>query len=263
MTTSARAQDLPFVEGDASDLEVIFERPGLLDEQPNTFCYGCTYGTIAMLFAEVIEEMGIAEEVILVGGVGCYNNLDVQVDGCIAPHGRAPAYATALNRLYPDKIVFTMQGDGDLCSQGISEAVGAAWRGERFGIFFLNNSSIAMTGAQMSPTSILGQKTATTPDGRELREHGYPMQMTEMLATSPGVVYAARTSVHNPAHIQRTKAAMRKTFEVIAEKRGMAVLEILSTCNSGWKMTPLEALQWLEKNMIPTYPLGEIKAFEG
>lgn len=245
---------------DIGKLEKVFERPRVLSDLQNSYCFGCTYGTIGRLFAEVIDEMGIAEDVILVAGNGCYGSLYVHVDGVGAPHGRAPAVATALKRLYPEKIVFTFQGDGDLCFEGASEVVNAAWRGENIGIFWFNNASIAMTGAQMAPTSIPGQKTLTTPEGRDIKEHGYPMKMTEMLAISPGVVHAARTSVHSPTFIMKAKKEIRRSFEVLREGRGMVVLEILSTCNSGWKMTPVQALQWLEQHMVPVYPLGTVKA---
>ncbi len=237
----------------------VFDRPDSLSPLQTSFCFGCTYGIIGRIFSEVIDELGIANDVILVAGNGCYGSLYVNVDGVGSPHGRAPAIATALKRLYPEKIVFTFQGDGDLCSEGVSEAVNAAWRGERIGIFWFNNSSIAMTGAQMAPTSIIGMKTSTTPEGRDAVQHGHPMKMTEMLALSPGVVYASRTSVHNPTYIMKAKKEIRTAFEHLMRNEGMVVLETLSTCNSGWKMTPVKALEWLEDNMIPSYPLGQIK----
>ncbi len=246
-------------EVDSRPVAKVFQRPESLAPMQNSYCFGCTYGIIGRIFSEVIDELGISKDVILVAGNGCYGSLYVNVDGTGAPHGRAPSLATAIKRLYPEKIVFTFQGDGDLCSQGVSEAVTAAWRGERIGLFWFNNSSIAMTGAQMAPTSILGMKTATTPEGRDAREHGYPMKMTEMLALSPGVTFASRTSVHNPTQVMKAKKEIRLAFEALMRNEGMVVLETLSTCNSGWKMSPVQALGWLEENMIPAYPLGRIK----
>ena len=248
------------VASSTDGLERVFAaQPESLSETPNSYCFGCTYGIIARIFAEAIDELGIAKECILVAGNGCAGHLWLEIDGVRAPHGRAPAVASALKRLYPDKVVFTVQGDGDLCSEGVSEAVNAAWRGEQISIFWFNNSSIAMTGAQMSPTSVLGMKTLTTPEGRDAREHGFPMKMTETLALSPGVTYAARTSVHDPANVARAKKAIKQAFENQRAGKGMSVLEILSTCNSGWKMTPIKAIEWLQEEMLPVYPVEEIK----
>ena len=245
---------------DTDGMERVFAaQPASLSETPTSYCFGCTYGIIARIFAEAIDELGIAKECILVAGNGCAGHLWLEIDGVRAPHGRAPAVASALKRLYPDKVVFTVQGDGDLCSEGVSEAVNAAWRGERISLFWFNNSSIAMTGAQMSPTSVLGMQTSTTPDGRDAQEHGFPMKMTETLALSPGVTYAARTSVHDPANVARAKKAIKQAFENQRAGEGMSVLEILTTCNSGWKMTPIEAIEWLQDEMLPVYPVEEIK----
>ncbi len=245
---------------DTGGMTKVFAKPESLSESPNSYCFGCTYGIIARIFAEAIDEMGIAKDAIVVAGNGCAGHLWLELDGIRAPHGRAPAVATALKRLYPEKIVFTVQGDGDLCSEGVSEAVNAAWRGERISLFWFNNSSIAMTGAQMAPTSVLGMKTVTTPEGRDAKEHGYPMKMTETLAVSPGVTYAARASVHNPASVAKAKKAIKKAFENQQRGLGMSVLEILSTCNSGWKMSPIQAIEWMEEEMLPVYPVEEIKS---
>lgn len=247
---------------DTKGMIKVFEKPAALSPGPNSFCFGCTYGIIGRVFCEAIEELGLVKDVITVVGNGCYSSFRFELDGTGAPHGRAPAVATAIKRLLPHKVVITLQGDGDMASEGVAEIVHAAWRGEKISVIWFNNSTIAMTGGQMSPTSVLGERTTTTPGGRDAATYGHPMKMTEMLAMSPGVAYAARVSVHRPSNIQRTKEAIKKCLEVQQTGAGMTVLEIMSTCNSNWRMSPMAALEWMEKNMLPVYPVGEIKSFK-
>lgn len=242
----------------------VFERPQSLTSAKTHYCPGCTHGIIHRLVAEVIDDLGVREETIGICPVGCsvlaynYFNVDIQE----AAHGRAPAVATGIKRVLPDKVVFTYQGDGDLASIGTAEIVHAAARGEKFTTIFVNNAIYGMTGGQMAPTTLLGQETTTSPNGRNAATQGYPVHMAEMLATVDGAAYIARVSVHNPQEVAKAKKAIRKAFEVQLAGLGFSMVEVLSTCPTNWGVSPLEALQWLEKNMIPVYPLGITRAPE-
>lgn len=245
----------------------VFERPKALTDKPFHYCPGCTHGIIHRLVAEVIDELGIREKTIGVAPVGCavfayeYFNCDMQE----AAHGRAPAVATGIKRVLPENVVFTYQGDGDLASIGAAEIVHAAARGEKITTIFINNAIYGMTGGQMAPTTLLGQVTTTSPYGRNAETNGYPIRMSEVLATLDGVVYIERVSVHDIKHIMAAKKAILKAFRMQLEGRGFTLVEVLSTCPTNWGVSPVEALEWLKANMIPYYPLGvkkEVKDHE-
>ncbi len=242
-------------------MEKVFSRPKSMTDKVMHFCPGCTHGVIQRLVAEVIDELGIQENTIAVGPVGCavfcYDYWDL--DFHQASHGRAPAVATGAKRVHPDKVVFSLQGDGDIAAIGTTEIVHAAARGEKITCLFVNNSIYGMTGGQMAPTTVVGQKTTTTPFGRDKDRAGYPVKLTEMLAVLDGVAYAARVSVHNPANILKAKKVIKKAFEIQINKEGFALVEILSTCPTNWGLPPVEAVKWLEENMLPYFPLGEYK----
>jgi 2-oxoglutarate ferredoxin oxidoreductase subunit beta len=211
--------------------------------------------------AEVIDEMGLRERTILVASVGCsvfsYNYF--KVDACEAAHGRAPAMATGIKRVNPDMFVFTYQGDGDLASIGAAEIVHVAGRGEKITTIFINNAIYGMTGGQMAPTSLLGQKTTSSPFGREAELAGYPMRVAELLAVLPGTVYSVRRSLHDARHINQAKKAIRIAFEAQVQGLGFSLVELLSSCPTNWGMTPSEALEWIKDDMVPAYPLGDYK----
>jgi 2-oxoglutarate/2-oxoacid ferredoxin oxidoreductase subunit beta len=242
-------------------MKQVFKRPKTLVNTITHFCPGCHHGTAHRLIAEAIDRLGVREAAIGVAGVGCgvflYDYLDVDV--CEAPHGRAPAVATGLKRVHPDSIVFTYQGDGDLASIGMSEIVHTANRGENVTVIFINNTVYGMTGGQMAPTTLLGQQTTTSPRGRDFLCDGYPIRMTEMLATLEGVAFAARVAVNKPANLRKAKEAVNKAFEMQVNNMGFSFVEILSTCPTNWGMTPLHSLQRIEEEMIPFFPLGTYK----
>jgi len=239
----------------------VFERPKALTQAKTHYCPGCTHGIIHRLVAEVIDELGVREETIGVAPVGCsvlaYNYF--HLDMVEAAHGRAPAVATGIKRVHPDKVVFTYQGDGDLAAIGTAEILHAAARGEKFTTIFVNNAIYGMTGGQMAPTTLVGQEAMTAPQGRDPQSQGYPIRMSEILATLDGAAFIARVSVHNPQEVMKAKKAIRKAFDDQLNKKGFTLVEVLSTCPTNWGLTPLEALKWLEKNMIPYYPLGTKK----
>ncbi len=246
-------------------MAVVFEpTKGLVDVKTH-YCPGCTHGIVHRLVGEVLEELGVLGETIGVAPVGCsvlaykYFNCDVHQ----AAHGRAPAVATGIRRVHPDKVVFTYQGDGDLASIGAAEIVHAAARGEKFTTIFINNAIYGMTGGQMAPTTLVGQKATTAPLGRDPKKVGMPIKVSEMLATLDGAKFVERCTVSNPAGVRKTKAAIKKAFEVQMSGEGFGIVEVLSTCPTNWGMTPLDSLKWLEENMIPYYPLGNIKTPEG
>ncbi|MGB9857056.1 MAG: thiamine pyrophosphate-dependent enzyme [Dictyoglomaceae bacterium] len=239
----------------------VYTRPKSLKEKITHYCPGCNHGIIHRLIAEVIDELGIVEKTVGIAPVGCavlayeYFNFDfVQ-----ASHGRAPAVATGIKRAHPELFVFTYQGDGDLAAIGTTEIVHSANRGEKISVIFVNNGVYGMTGGQMAPTTLIGQKTTTTPLGRNPEFDGYPIKISEMLATLEGSKYIARVAVNTPANIRRAKAAIMKAFKVQLNNIGFSFVEILSTCPSGWGVSPLKALKLVEERMIPYYPLGEIK----
>ncbi len=246
-------------------MKKVFERPKSLTDVPFSYCPGCTHGIAHRLVAEVIDELGIQERTIGIAPVGCsvlcYDFFDVDMQE--AAHGRAPAVATGIKRVHPDSIVFSYQGDGDLASIGTAEIVHAANRGEKITVIFINNAIYGMTGGQMAPTTLPGQKTTTSPYGRDTEACGYPIRISEMLSTLDGPAYIARASLHDPQNIVKAKSAIRKAFQAQVDGLGFSLVELLSTCPTNWGMTPVESLKWLEDNMIPRYPLGEYKVIEG
>lgn len=239
----------------------VYTKPELLNDTPMHYCPGCSHGVVHKLVAEVIKEMGMENNAIGVAPVGCavfaYSYIDI--DWIEAAHGRAPAVATGAKRLNPDVLVFTYQGDGDLAAIGTAETIHAANRGENIAIIFINNAIYGMTGGQMAPTTLEGQKTATTPYGRRVDLNGYPLKISNLLAQLDGTCYVTRQSVHNPAAVRKAKAAIRQAFENSLKGLGTSVVEVVSTCNSGWKMTPAKANEWMVDNMFPAYPLGDLK----
>lgn len=236
---------------------IVAKRPTLLTDVPFHYCPGCLHGVAHRLVAEVLEELGVADP-IGVAPVGCavfafrYFNCDMFE----AAHGRAPAVATGAKRVHPEKIVFTYQGDGDLASIGTAEIVHAAARGENFTSIFINNAIYGMTGGQMAPTTLPGQVTTTSPYGRDTNVAGYPIRMSEMLATLDGAAYIERVSLHDVAHIIRAKKAIKKAFTYQLEGRGFCMIELLSNCPTNWGMTTAKSIEWMKENMLPYYPLG-------
>lgn len=242
-------------------MPIVFERPHTLTPVITHYCPGCTHGVIHRLVAEVMEELNIRQETIGVASVGCsvfaYNYFDC--DFCQAAHGRAPAMATGIKRVHPDKVVFTYQGDGDLASIGLAEIVHAASRGENITVIFVNNGVYGMTGGQMAPTTLPGMKTTSSQTGRDVVTMGHPLRMSEMLATTGGASYVVRRSVHDPGHINQTKKAIKTAFQVQLNGLGFSVVEILSSCPVNWGMTAHAALEYIEEKMVPYFPLGDYK----
>jgi 2-oxoglutarate ferredoxin oxidoreductase subunit beta len=241
-----------------------YKRTKIMTDNILHYCPGCGHGTVHRILAEIIEEEGLQSETIAVCPVGCsvffYHYIDIDCQE--AAHGRAPALATAIKRLMPEKFVFTYQGDGDLAAIGTSETIHACNRGENFLIIFINNGIYGMTGGQMAPTTIPGMRSSTSPYGRDIKLMGNPLKMTDIVATLPGTYYVTRQSVHTPANVRRTKKAMRKAVHYQKLNKGTCFVEIVSNCPSGWKMTPVQANKWLEENMLPFYPLGDLKVPE-
>lgn len=239
----------------------VYSKTPVLLENVMHYCPGCSHGTVHKLIAEVIDEMGIQEKTIGISPVGCsvfaYNYIDI--DWQQAAHGRAPALATATKRLLPDKYVFTYQGDGDLASIGTAEIMHACNRGENIVVIFINNAIYGMTGGQMAPTTLMGMKTATSPNGRREDLHGKPLKITELIAQLEGTCYVTRQSVQSAAAARKTKRAIRKAFENSALNKGTSFVEVVSSCNSGWKLSPVKANEWMVENMFPNYPLGDLK----
>jgi len=239
----------------------IISRPACIKPVVYHYCPGCGHGIIHNLIGQVIDDLGIAEKTVGIASVGCsvlacdYFNIDfVQ-----AAHGRAPAVATGLKRVLPDNAVFTYQGDGDLAAIGCGEIVNAVARGERITTVFVNNAIYGMTGGQMAPTTLATQKTSTSPDGRDTRRLGIPIRVSEMLATLDGAGYIARVAINHPKNVFKAKTAIREAFLNQLEGRGYSLVEILSTCPINWGMKPTDAMNWVEQNMIPFYPLGTFK----
>ncbi len=243
----------------------IYTRPKSLKRTPFHYCPGCGHSIIHRLMTEVIDEMNLQEKIIGVPPPGCsgfaYYYFDV--DMIESAHGRGAAVATGIKRAYPEGIVFTYQGDGDLAAIGTAEAIHAANRGERITVVFINNAVYGMTGGQMAPTTLAGQQTTTSPYGRDVKIEGYPIRMSEMIALLKGAVYIERTAVNSPANIRKTKKANLKALQVQIDDLGFAMVEILSPCPTNWKMTPLEAWQWIDKEMVKEFPLGVIKDTTG
>ena len=243
-------------------MKTVFKRTPTLKDFPTHYCPGCGHGIAHRLIAETIDELGIRDRTIGIAPVGCavlaYNYIDV--DMVEVAHGRAPAVATGMKRTNPDKIIFSYQGDGHLASIGAGEILHAAHRGERMTVIFINNAVYGMTGGQMAPTTVLNQITATTPKGRKAAEQGYPMQISELLAILPGTIYIERCSLHNPAHIQKSKKAIKYAFELqVNGAEGLSLVELLSPCPTYWRMTPAKAMEWIEKELTKVFPLGRLK----
>ena len=242
-------------------MAIVFEKTRMLTDKPFHYCPGCTHGIIHRLVAEALDELGIGDKAVGVAPVGCavfaydYFNCDMME----AAHGRAPAVATGIKRVLPDRAVFTYQGDGDLASIGTAEIVHAATRGEKITVIFVNNAISGMTGGQMAPTTLPGQVTTTSPYGRDVSHCGYPVRVSEMLSTLNGPAYIERVSVHDVPHIKKAKAAIKKAFQLQMEGKGFTLVEVLSTCPTNWGKTPREAFEWLKSDMLPTYPLGVYK----
>lgn len=240
---------------------LVYQKPKLILDKTMHYCPGCSHGTVHKIIAEVIAEMGMEEKAVGVSPVGCsviaYDYMDI--DFVQAAHGRAPAIATALKRLSPEKLIFTYQGDGDLSAIGTAEFIHACNRGENIVIFFINNAIYGMTGGQMAPTTPVGFKTATSPEGRIPAIHGFPCKVTDMVKDLAGVSYVTRQAVHKPAHVRKAKAAIRKAFENSMNRNGLSIVEIIATCNSGWKMTPTKANEYMEEKIFPETTLGDIK----
>ena len=240
---------------------LVYSKPRLMNDNPMHYCPGCSHGVVHKLIAEVIDEMGMEENTIGIAPVGCavfaYNYIDIDWEE--AAHGRAPAIATAIKRLNPDKMVFTYQGDGDLAAIGTAETIHACNRGENIVIVFINNAIYGMTGGQMAPTTLEGMVTSTCPYGRNVELYGYPLKISDLVAKLDGACYVTRQSVETAAAVKKAKKALRHAFENSMAKKGTSLVEFVSTCVSGWKMSPENANKWLQENMFAKYPLGDLK----
>ncbi|HLE03365.1 MAG TPA: thiamine pyrophosphate-dependent enzyme [Anaerolineales bacterium] len=244
---------------------LVYRKPDSLRDVETHYCPGCTHGLAHRLVAEVIDELGMREKAIGVAPVGCsvfaYNYFNM--DFAEAAHGRAPAMATGIKRVNPDNLVFTYQGDGDLASIGAAEILHAAGRGENITVVFINNAIYGMTGGQMAPTTLPGQRTSSTPLGRDVEVHGFPLRMCEVLSQLDGAAYVARRSLHDVANIRKAKKALRQAFEVQLNGLGFAMVELLSNCPTNWGMGATDSLVWIEEHMIPMFPLGDYKVGPG
>ena len=244
---------------------LVYEKPALLNDVNMHYCPGCSHGVIHKLVAEVIAEMGMEEKTIGISPVGCavfaYKYIDI--DWQEAAHGRAPAVATGIKRCWPDRLVFTYQGDGDLACIGTAETIHALNRGEHIAIIFINNAIYGMTGGQMAPTTLIGQKTATCPYGRDPELHGWNLNITELASHLKGTCYVSRQSVESVPSIRKAKAAIRKAFEASLQGKGSSLVEIVATCNSGWKLSPVKANEWMKEHMFAEYVKGDLKDTTG
>lgn len=242
-------------------MKLVFSRPKSLKDTEFHFCPGCHHGLIHRLVGEAIDYYDLQDDTIGVASVGCsvfmYNYFDMDV--VEAPHGRAPAVATGVKRVHPDKIVFSIQGDGDLAAIGTAEIIHTANRGENITIIFVNNTTYGMTGGQMAPTTLLGQVTTTSPYGRDFNQDGYPIRMAEMLATLEGSAYVSRVAVDKPANLMKAKRSIREAFRMQKEEMGFSFVEVLSACPTDWKMSPRNACKRIQEEMIPYFPLGVFK----
>ena len=243
-------------------MKTIFKRTPTLKDYPTHYCPGCGHGIAHRLVAEIIDELDIRDRTIGIAPVGCavlaYDYFDI--DMVEVAHGRPPAVATGMKRTNPDKIIFSYQGDGDLASIGAAEILHAGHRGEQITVIFINNAVYGMTGGQMAPTTMLDQVTATTPKGRTAAEQGYPLQVSELLATLPGTIYIERCALNNVAGVRKTKKAIKHAFELQLEgAEGMSLVEVLSPCPTYWRMSPAKAMEWIETNMMKVFPLGRLK----
>lgn len=244
-------------------MKKLYGHPSSMEKVQTKYCAGCGHGLIHRLIAEVVDEMGLGERSIITNPVGCsiWANLYFKFDSVQPAHGRTPAAATGIKRVRPDELVICYQGDGDLAAIGTAEIIHAANRGEKFTTIFVNNAIYGMTGGQMAPTTIIGQKATTAPDGRDPDKAGmgYPIRSCELLATLDGTRYLARGAVNTPANVRKTKGYIKKAFEAQMAGKGFTLVEILSPCPTNWGMAPVEAVEWLENNMMQVFPLGEIK----
>ncbi|NWG15190.1 MAG: 2-oxoglutarate oxidoreductase [Chloroflexi bacterium] len=242
-------------------MQVVYEHPRSLADVPTRYCPGCTHGIAHRLLAEAIDELGLLERTILVAPVGCsvFAYEYFNADACQAAHGRAPAMATGVKRMLPENIVITYQGDGDLVSIGAAEIMHAAARGEQITTIFINNAVYGMTGGQMAPTSLPGQKTTSSPLGRDTHLTGAPIRMSEVLAQFDGAAYIVRRSLHDVANIRKAKKAILTALKVQMAGLGFSMVELLSSCPTNWGIAPEKALDWIEENMIPHFPLGDYK----
>jgi len=243
-------------------MDCVYERPETLIDTRLHYCPGCSHGVVHRVLMEVIQELGIQEITIGVAPVGCsvfaYHYMDIDMQE--AAHGRASAVATAIKRIHPSKYVFSYQGDGDLAAIGTAETIHTANRGENVLIVFINNAIYGMTGGQMAPTTLLGMKTTTSPAGRDVPTAGFPLKIADLVALLPGTYYVCRHAVHTPNAVRHLKKAITKAFQYQKEMKGTCFVEVVSNCPSGWKMTPLDSNKWMEENMFPMYPLGDLKA---
>jgi len=256
--------EMPVAPRVPEDMEVVARRPECLADVPLTYCPGCTHGTIHRLLAESLDELGVGDRAVLLAPVGCavWAYEFFSVDAIQAAHGRAPAVATGLKRVRPENIVVTYQGDGDLAGIGLGEVMHAAARGERITCIFVNNAVFGMTQGQMAPTTLLGQKTTTSPGGRDARREGYPVRVCEMAATQQGAAHIERVTVIDPESIRQAKRAMRKALQAQIDGEGFGLVEILSICPTWWGKRPQEAAEWLRENMIKEFPLGVFKSVD-
>jgi len=247
------------------DMELVYRRPESMTEAHTHYCPGCTHGTIHRLVAEVLDELDVRERTIGIAPVGCsvfiYDYLNV--DMAEAAHGRAPAMATGVKRIFPEHVVFTYQGDGDLAAIGTAEIIHAANRGELFTTVFVNNAIYGMTGGQMAPTSLPDQVTSSSPTGRDVKTAGHPIRMAELIGGLPGAAYVTRQAVLDVRSIRRTKRAIKLAFQAQLAGLGFSMVEVISTCNTNWRMTPQEALDWAKEHMVAYYPLGDTKVADG
>lgn len=241
---------------------IVYKKTSLLTDKALSFCPGCGHGTTHRILMELVDELGLQSKTIGIAPVGCsvlaYEFMNV--DMIQAAHGRAPALATAIKRLNPGKFVFTYQGDGDLAAIGTAETIHACNRGENITMVFINNGIYGMTGGQMAPTTLIGMKASTCPYGRDAKMQGNPLKITELVAQLPGTYFVSRQSVHTPSNVRKAKKALK--FAVENQDKGLCFVEIVSNCPSGWKMTPVQSNEWMEANMFPFYPLGDIKVPE-
>ena len=249
------------LEVSTEGLEVVYSKPSTLTDTKFHYCPGCGHSVVHRVLMEVVEELGLQDKTIGVAPVGCsvfaYHYMDIDMQE--AAHGRASAVATGIKRVLPDKYVFSYQGDGDLAAIGTAETIHAVNRGENILMLFINNAIYGMTGGQMAPTTLLGQVTSTTPYGRESKAIGYPLKITDLISNLPGAYYVTRQAVHTTNAVRRLKKAIIKSFEYQKENKGTCFIEVVSNCPSGWKMTPVETINFLEDSMFPMYPLGDIK----
>ena len=246
------------------NMQVVYQRPESLESVVTHYCPGCTHGTIHRLIAEVLDELGVREKTIGVAPVGCsvfaYNYFNT--DFAQAAHGRAPAMATGLKRVHPDRVVFAYQGDGDLAAIGTAEIIHAAARGENITVIFVNNAVYGMTGGQMAPTTLPGMATTSSPRGRDVEIMGFPLRVSELLSQLSGASYIVRRSVHDPGNINKTKKAIKAAFNIQLNQAGFSLVEILSSCPTNWNMTAIDALKFVKEQMVPYYPLGDYKVAE-